>query len=309
MVLSLSRRALVLVVGLLVRGCTAQAVLDGATATLNEARAAGRQQIIGNSQSSYWNAIPQTTQQLAVPAGTLLSFRYSNNHDVYLMSSFAAWQNCDMTGGQQVGSRNLGGGSGSSAANLYEAVATGIGTLYIVCSVSDHCLLGQKIQVQVGITPSPPPPQSPSPPPPSPLPPSPLPPPSLSVVSSSSSPSPPTVSDDAGDGGDDSVSDDDDSEPAPDDSAITQDLSDEASSSDGGLSTGVIVGIILAALAAVSAVGAIVVWASCRKVPSRGNGGKQTQDFTSVADPQFGDMNAMRQADGGGVALSADNKI
>ena len=59
-------------------------------------------------------------------------------------------------------------GSGSTP-NLYEAVATASGPLYLACEVGQHCAYGQKIIVNVNdpspSSPSPPPPAAPSAPP------------------------------------------------------------------------------------------------------------------------------------------------
>ena len=97
-----------------------------------------------------------------------------------------AYSACDLSSGMQVGAFNQGcpgdfeGGCGTAWPNVFEAVVTQPGTLYIVCE--PHCMMGQKIRVVVGeeaaVPEAPPPPPPPSPPPAPPAwPPSPPPPP------------------------------------------------------------------------------------------------------------------------------------
>ena len=98
------------------------------------------------SASSYWSAIPSSPSSYSVTVGDKLSFRYNNYHNVYLMASQAAYDSCDFTGATELGSSSRGGGSGSTP-NLYEAVVTAAGTLYIACEKGSHCQMGQKVTI------------------------------------------------------------------------------------------------------------------------------------------------------------------
>ena len=122
------------------------ASLNNNPSIVSAARSAGTVLQIGVSPA-WWNAIPHATQQVTVQAGTLVSFAYSASHDVYQIISASAFTACNFAGGTQLGSSVLGGGTVTN--NLYEAVATGSGALYIVCSVGDHCSLGQKVRLDV----------------------------------------------------------------------------------------------------------------------------------------------------------------
>ena len=120
-----------------------------------------------------WSSIPSTPTSYTVNVGDKLQFSYSAAHNVYLMASESAYDICDFAGATELGGVSHGGGSGSTP-NVYEAVATAAGTLYIACQVGSHCSYGQKVEIAVVEPPSPISPPSASPPP-SPPPPSPPP--------------------------------------------------------------------------------------------------------------------------------------
>ena len=65
---------------------------------------------------------------------------YDGSHDVWLVPMASAFEACDMSGGTELASASLGGGS--STANLYEAVVTTAGSLFIVCQRGSHCSAG-----------------------------------------------------------------------------------------------------------------------------------------------------------------------
>ena len=114
-----------------------------------------------------WSSIPSTPTSYTVNVGDKLQFSYSAAHNVYLMASESAYDICDFAGATELAGVSHGGGSGSTP-NVYEAVATAAGTLYIACEIGSHCSYGQKVEIAVVEPPSPisPPPASPPPSPP-----------------------------------------------------------------------------------------------------------------------------------------------
>ena len=125
--------------------------------------------------------------------GDKLHFKYNSAHNVYLMASETAYNDCDFTGATELAGTDQGGGSGSG--NLYEAVVTiaDAGQLFIACQIGGHCAGNQKVTITANLAPSPPPSPPPPSPPPSPPPPSPppAPPPSPPPPSPPPSPAPP----------------------------------------------------------------------------------------------------------------------
>ena len=119
--------------------------------------------VVGSTLDGFWSAIPSSPSAYTIEVGDALSFSYSSNHDVWIVPSIQAWRSCDFTAARQLagsshGGGATGGGSGGAtdssipvASNLFEAVATAPGTLYIACSVNQgtHCLAGQRIRVDI----------------------------------------------------------------------------------------------------------------------------------------------------------------
>ena len=140
--------------------------LDSSSAALTAAT--GTTWTVGGD-TNYWNGCCAANYGLTVTVGDKLSFGYSAAHNVYRMASETAYNDCDFTGATELASTSHGGGSGSTP-NLYEAVVSSAGTLYIACQVSSHCQYNQKVTITAAAaSPSPPSPSpSPSPPPPSP---------------------------------------------------------------------------------------------------------------------------------------------
>ena len=102
--------------------------------------------------------------------GEKLRFKYNSFHNLYMMESAAKYDSCEFSGATELASTTHGGGSGSTP-NLYEAVVSSAGTLYIACQVyqGSHCRGGQKVTITAAAASTPSPsPSSPSPPPPSP---------------------------------------------------------------------------------------------------------------------------------------------
>lgn len=98
----------------------------------------------------YWSAIPSSPTSYEVVLGSKLSFKYSVYHNVYLMPSPEAYSSCNFAAATELANTSFGGGTGSFP-NVYEAVATSVGTLYFACQVAQggHCTGGQKITVSV----------------------------------------------------------------------------------------------------------------------------------------------------------------
>jgi plastocyanin len=111
-------------------------------------------QVIGASPE-YWSAMSSSPTSYTVTTGTVLTFRYSTSHNLYLMGSKAAYDSCDLAASVELAGSNFGGeeaGSGDQPAmpaNKYEVVMAASGTYYMVCHVPGHCSSGQKITVQV----------------------------------------------------------------------------------------------------------------------------------------------------------------
>ncbi len=123
--------------------------------------------VIGSPATSFWSGIRSHTAphltSLCVTPGTMLSFLYSQYHNVWEMPSADAYGSCNFSGATELASDSVGGGPGGSFPNSYNATVTAtVGqTLYLSCDVGSHCAHGQKISVQVSSScASPPPPTS-----------------------------------------------------------------------------------------------------------------------------------------------------
>lgn len=129
--------------------------LDNSAAGIAAAKAAGAtEQLIGSVKSvaviSYWNSIPSDPKQYTVDSGTILVFYYDQSHDVWSMITSAAFDSCSFGSALLLAGSNYGSPTPASGVNnKYEVVVTGPKTLYFACSVSSHCLNGQKITVVV----------------------------------------------------------------------------------------------------------------------------------------------------------------
>lgn len=134
---------------------TSASVLAAATTTVT----------IGTYNSAmgdaYWNRIPSPQPTYSTCVGAKLSFQYNAYHNIWLIPSLGNYQSCAFTGATELASTAYGGG-GSAGGNLYEAVVTTEGTLYVACRISSHCLSNQKVAITVTATcASPPPPPTP----------------------------------------------------------------------------------------------------------------------------------------------------
>ena len=168
--------------------------LDSSTGALSAATTT----VTVGSADQHWSEMPSSPATYWVSVGDKLSFRYNTNHNVWVLPTRADYDSCNMAGGTELAATDYGGGA-ASAPNLYEAVVTTPGTLFIACQIGSHCQYDQKIAVTVtAASPSPPPSPLPSPPPsppplppPSPPPPPPPPSPVLPPPPSAPQPSPP----------------------------------------------------------------------------------------------------------------------
>lgn len=121
------------------------------------------------SAPSYWSQMPSAAppgggDAYTISVGTALVFKYSVDHNVWLLPDGAAWSSCNFVGGTELASRTFGidGVVGTYPdSNMWTAVATTPGLYYIACQVTSHCDGGQKIKVEV--TPAPPTPPTPPP--------------------------------------------------------------------------------------------------------------------------------------------------
>ena len=151
---------------------TAGSVLAGSDldSSTTAVQAATVELVIGDQATWFWNAIPAAPSSYTVAVGTVLTFKYSSSHNVYLLASQSAYDTCDFNSATPIAATNLGGASGKDLsdglANRHQAVATGPGTLLFACAVGTHCQYGQKLSVVVvpALPPSSPLPLPPSPP-------------------------------------------------------------------------------------------------------------------------------------------------
>jgi len=125
---------------------------------------------------------PDGLTPLAAQVNQPVLFTYSTHHDVWQHASRAHWLACNYTGAVMLADRHEGGGCEDetdaacmAAATPFVLTPSRAGNLFLSCSVGDHCVNGQRIEITVYDHRTPPPP-SPSPPPP-PAPPLPAPPP------------------------------------------------------------------------------------------------------------------------------------
>jgi hypothetical protein len=139
------------------------AALDSAAAAVASAAST----VIINGEGPYdefWSKIPSTPSSYTVAAGTVLSFRYTSGHNVWLMPTEKAFNDCDFSAAVELASQTYGGGQPPIWPNDYQAVATTAGDLLIACQavMGSHCGRGQKIRVTVTEQPPSPPPSKPA---------------------------------------------------------------------------------------------------------------------------------------------------
>ena len=114
------------------------------------------------SFDEFWSEIPSTPETYVVQVGTVLSFRFTTGHNVWLMPTEASYAACDFTSATELASQTYGGGEVPNWPNQYQAVAMEAGELLFACEAvfNSHCGRGQKIRVTVA---TPPPPSLPPP--------------------------------------------------------------------------------------------------------------------------------------------------
>lgn len=154
---------------------SAVAQFDSSTSAL---AAATTELVIGTADTNWWSAIPSVAppsgDAYELSTGTKLVFKYSVDHNVYLMANEAHWAACsNWASATELAGQTYGGGSSGAGSfyerNIFEAVATQAGTYYIACEVyqGGHCERGQKIKLHITEGPPNPPatPPLPNPPP------------------------------------------------------------------------------------------------------------------------------------------------
>ena len=127
--------------------------LDSSSAALTAAT--GNTWTVGG-ETSYWNGCCTANYGLTVTVGDKLSFGYGASHNVWQMASETAYNDCNFTGATELAGTTHGGGSGNEP-NLYEAVVTTAGQLFIACKIGVHCTGNQKVTITANFAPSPPP--------------------------------------------------------------------------------------------------------------------------------------------------------
>ena len=103
---------------------------------------------------------PYGLAPMTIALGDSLTFIYSVHHDVWRHPTLAALENCDYTGAEILGDKTMGGGCEDETDHdgcMAQAYMNGgyvltpsePGTLYLSCSVGDHCQNGQRLVVTV----------------------------------------------------------------------------------------------------------------------------------------------------------------
>ena len=122
-----------------------------------------RELVIGRGPYLYWNEVPTPappdgSDTYAAVVGDVITFRYNNDNNVYLMATEADWESCDFGSATKVGDQTMDNAPQDflmvGLTNVYRAVLKQPGTLYFSCnrdrfSSCDHCTFGQKIKVSV----------------------------------------------------------------------------------------------------------------------------------------------------------------
>ena len=128
--------------------CTALALLlaaAGAAATV----------VTNDAGSMEWSTAASYTPMMGHKVGDVIEFRYNAYHDVWKMADATAYAACDATGGTELATNEVGGGSGDLI-NVYEYTVTEedleAGTIYFACSYYplgtwSHCFEGQALSV------------------------------------------------------------------------------------------------------------------------------------------------------------------
>ena len=91
-------------------GATSEVVIGGADAKQDD----GHEHDHGGGDGSddvheYWSSIPSTPSSYTVSVGDKLSFKYSAYHNVFLLPSPSAYDNCDFSGATELASQTFGG--------------------------------------------------------------------------------------------------------------------------------------------------------------------------------------------------------
>ena len=74
-------------------GCSLAQTLNTDATAISNAIAAGKEQVIGTSPD-YWGSFPANPTSYSVADGTVLSFYYSTQHNVFQVPSQSDMQSC-----------------------------------------------------------------------------------------------------------------------------------------------------------------------------------------------------------------------
>ena len=117
--------------------------------------------VTNDAGSEEWSTA-SSYSAMSASVGDVISFSYSAYHDVWKMADATAYAACSATGGTELGTNSVGGGSGSLT-NVYEYTVTSddltAGTIYFGCSYYplgswSHCVDGQAISVTISPSPT-----------------------------------------------------------------------------------------------------------------------------------------------------------
>ena len=110
--------------------------------------------VTNDAGSEEWSTA-SSYSAMSASVGDVISFSYSAYHDVWKMADATAYAACDATGGTELATNEVGGGSGDLI-NVYEYTVTEedleAGTIYFACSYYplgtwSHCFEGQALSV------------------------------------------------------------------------------------------------------------------------------------------------------------------
>ena len=111
--------------------------------------------MVNDAGSMEWSTAASYTPMMGHKVGDVIEFRYNAYHDVWKMADATAYAACDATGGTELATNEVGGGSGDLI-NVYEYTVTEedleAGTIYFACSYYplgtwSHCFEGQALSV------------------------------------------------------------------------------------------------------------------------------------------------------------------
>ena len=109
--------------------------------------------VFANGNDGYWTASgsPTYADQTCAAGGYVYFYWQAAFHDLYQMASATHHDNCDFTGATPLVGLDEAAGPGG-VASYYLPCETPGSTVYVACSISSHCAMGQKLTVHTSST-------------------------------------------------------------------------------------------------------------------------------------------------------------